>query len=215
VGDVTTLAWVALVVAAVAAVTDWLAVGRDDRRLEHVAKPAVLVALVVVALSVDAAPGAPRAAVVLGLLFGLAGDVGLMLDRFVPGMVAFSVGHVAYLVAFVPQPHPVLPLVLSLVAGALLLALAGPPVVRGASAKSRTLGRVVVVYMLLLTAVVVAGAGTGVPVLVAGVALFAASDLSNGWRRFVGPNPGGRVLIHATYHVGQALLALSLLVLPG
>ena len=37
----TALAWAALVVAAVAALTDWVAVGRDDRRLEHLAKPAV------------------------------------------------------------------------------------------------------------------------------------------------------------------------------
>lgn len=211
----TTLAWAALVVAAVAAVTDWVAVGRDDRRLEHLAKPAVLVAVVVLALAVEPLDPALRWPVVVGLLCGLAGDVLLMLDRFVPGALAFAAGHVAYLVGFVPLPHPLPWLAGSLVLGALLLVAAAPKVVRGAAGRSRVLGAVVGGYTVLLVAVLVAGAGAGVPVLAAGVVLFVVSDLANGWRRFVGPTPGGRVLVHATYHLGQALIALSLLVVGG
>ena len=65
-------------------------------------------------------------------------------------------------------------------------------------------------YLLLVSSVVVAGASTESPVLAAGVTLFWVSDTLNGWRRFVGPTPGGRPLIHATYHVGQLLIAIAL-----
>ncbi len=39
---------------------------------------------------------------------------------------------------------------------------------------------------------------------------FAASDALLAWGRFVGPAPGGRVAVHVTYHVAQALLVLAL-----
>ena len=211
----TALAWVALAVAALAAVTDWIAVARDDRHLEHLAKPVVLVAAIGLALAVTPADPSLRWPVVAGLVFGLVGDVLLMLDRFVPGALAFAVGHVCYLVAFVPLAHPPVALAAAALLGLLLLAVPGPRVVRGAMGRSRVLGGVVVVYEVLLAGVVVAGAGTGNAVLATGVVLFAASDLLNGWRRFVGSPPGGRVVVHATYHVGQVLIALSLITLGG
>ncbi|MFM7225239.1 MAG: hypothetical protein ACKO1Y_07390 [Actinomycetota bacterium] len=43
---------------ALAAVVDWVAVARDDRRIEKIAKPAALAALVVAAVTLDPAVGA-------------------------------------------------------------------------------------------------------------------------------------------------------------
>lgn len=204
-------AWVAVVLAAVAAVTDWWAVGTDRRRVEYVAKPAVLIALVAAALLLEPADPAVRAAVVVGLIFGLAGDVLLMLDRFVPGAAAFLAGHVAYIVALllVPLYPGMLAVGALLLAG--LLALVARPVLAGAARRSRVLGGIVAVYLVALGAVLVLGVGTAVPAAVVGVTSFAVSDALLAYGRFVAPAPGGRVAVHVTYHVGQALLALALL----
>ena len=51
----TDAAWVFLVVAAVFAVGDWVAVSRDQARLEYVCKPGTTAALVAVAATLDPA----------------------------------------------------------------------------------------------------------------------------------------------------------------
>ena len=62
-------------VAAGLAATDWWSVWRGKSHVEQFAKPAVMVALLVLAVSIDADPAASKWLVVIGLLFGLAGDV--------------------------------------------------------------------------------------------------------------------------------------------
>ncbi|MCU1483896.1 MAG: putative rane protein, partial [Actinomycetia bacterium] len=100
----TALSWVALAVAAVAAGTDWWSVARGDKRVEYVAKPLAMLALLVVAASIDVAEyHGPQPWFVGALALSLVGDVFLMLpkDRFIPGLVAFLVAHVAYVLGFV------------------------------------------------------------------------------------------------------------------
>lgn len=207
----TPAATAALVVCVLAAVVDWWAVATDRRVVEYVAKPAVLVALIAAALWLQPADPAVRSAVVVGLTCGLAGDVLLMVDRFVPGAAAFLVGHVAYVVGLSMVPlSPAL-----LAAGGVLLAgllsgVAGP-VLRGTRKRSAVLAGVVAVYLVALGAVLVLGVGTGVPAAAGGVVAFAGSDALLAYGRFVGPAPGGRVAVHVTYHVGQALLVVALL----
>jgi uncharacterized membrane protein YhhN len=70
----------------------------------------------------------------------------------------------------------------------------------------------VAVYMLAIGAMVVLAVGSWSTLAGIGALLFLASDTLLGWGRFVGSAPGGRVLVHATYHLGQALLVLAL---PG
>ena len=93
-------AWTLLVVAAALAVGDWLAVARGNKRLEYVCKPGALAALIGVALALDPAHGDVRAWFVLALALSLAGDIFLMLpsDRFVAGLAAFLLAHVAYVI---------------------------------------------------------------------------------------------------------------------
>ena len=78
--------------AAAAAVVDWVAVARDDRRLEYAAKPAVLAALTAAAAVLPAGHTDlvdRRWWFVAALACCLVGDVLLMLPRdlFVPGLV--------------------------------------------------------------------------------------------------------------------------------
>ncbi len=203
-------AWLAILVAVVAAPVDWWAVARERLETEYVAKPLVLVALIAAAAALTPGDAAVRTAVVVGLTLGLIGDVLLMLDRFIPGAAAFLLGHLAYLVAFllVPQKGPFL------FAGAIiigiLLGLVARPVVAGARRRSTTLTVVIVAYLIVLGAVVVFGFGTGNPWLMAGVLLFAVSDALLAYGRFVGSAPGGRVAVHVTYHLAQLLIVLSL-----
>ena len=87
-----------LILFAVAAVVDWLAVGRENRTIEYVAKPAALAFLLLYATTL---PGTSQM-LLAALLFSLLGDVYLMLpaDLFLAGLGAFLLGHVAYVGAF-------------------------------------------------------------------------------------------------------------------
>lgn len=207
----TDASWVLFAVAAVAAAFDWWSVATDRRRVEYAAKPAVLVALIGAALVLDPAHQAVRWWFVVGLVFGLAGDVLLMLDKFIPGAAAFLLGHIAYVVGFLLVPLQPLWLgagLLLLVVGVIVV---GRRILVAASQRSRVLGGVVVAYLAALAAVLVLGIGTALPIAAAGALLFATSDALLAWGRFVGPAPGGRTLVHITYHCAQALLVLALL----
>lgn len=59
--------------------------------------------LLIAALAPTPVPGAYQAAIVIGLLLSLAGDVFLMLpgDHFLAGLASFLVAHVCYIAAFV------------------------------------------------------------------------------------------------------------------
>ena len=139
---VTTLTLAFAALAMLAAVVDWWAVGYDRRRVEYVAKPLALVLVIGVAATIDAYDPRVRVLVIAGLVFSLLGDVLLMLDRFVPGVVAFALTQVCYLAAFVPLPHEWLRLVLAVVGVGAVIATVGVRVVRGAaSGRIRGWGR--------------------------------------------------------------------------
>src|SRR5438874_1791555 len=72
-------AWVLFGVTAVVAAVDWTAVARSIRRLEYVAKPAVMVGLIAVALAMHPVSAIERTFFVVALVLGLASDVFLML----------------------------------------------------------------------------------------------------------------------------------------
>src|SRR5207248_1371173 len=80
-----------------------------DRVIEYVCKPAVMVALIGAALTIDPVNDAMRAWFVVALVFSLAGDVFLMLpeDRselfFVAGLGSFLIAHIAYVGGFIAR----------------------------------------------------------------------------------------------------------------
>jgi uncharacterized membrane protein YhhN len=214
---VTTLAWVALALAAVFAVADWVSRARDDQRLEYVAKPATLVALIVVALAIDPQHDGTRAWFVAALVFSLAGDVFLMLpsDQFVAGLASFLVAHVCYVVGL--WLHP--PEALAVVVAAVVVAAAIVPVAgriigalkRGHGGEHRDLVAPVAAYIAVISVMVISAIASGNVAAAAGAVLFAGSDSMIAWSRFVRPFRAASVAIMVTYHLGQALLVLSLL----
>lgn len=200
-----------LALAAASAIGDWAAVARDNRRVEHIFKPLTLVLLILVAITIAPADATVRWLFVGALVCGLVGDVLLMLDRFVPGAAAFLVGHLFYIAAFLQVPLNPVSILGALIPVGALIATAGRRISAGAARKSPLLGRIVLAYQVVLCAVFVLAVGSGNPWAIGGAALFAASDTMLGWNRFVSGFPGARVVIHVTYHLGQALLVVSLL----
>jgi uncharacterized membrane protein YhhN len=217
--------WTLLLVAAVAAVVDWMAVARDDDRLEYAAKPAVLALLTAAAVLL---PDAHTNLVdrkwwfVVALAFCLLGDVMLMLpgDQFIPGLLAFLIGHLLFIVGLLQPPSPpdMPPFAFSptglAVASIVAVAYGAFP----AALLFRSLARhgttellaPVAVYLVTILTMAVLAANVGVPAAGVGAAFFVLSDTLLAFNRFLRPLPLGNVAVHVTYHLAQGLLVLSL-----
>ena len=105
-------AWVLLCAFTVAALADWAAVAQRRPDLESVAKPAVLVILILLAWLLRADSVDYGNQLLIGLVLCLIGDV-LLLGRsdrhFLAGLIAFLLAHVAYIAAFrrIPGEGPI------------------------------------------------------------------------------------------------------------
>lgn len=214
----TPLAFLLLAIAGVAAIANWYAVGGAvvHHRLEFVAKPATLLALIGVALTLTPGDSSVRAWFVAALVLSLVGDVALMLprERFVGGIVAFLFGHLAYIVGLgiiVARQPSVVGASVGLGLVGIVLLWVGRRVVEAVRTGHPRLVGPVIAYMAVISAMVVVAFATARPVAMAGAALFYASDATLAWNRFVERRWSGRLAVIATYHVGQALLVLSLL----
>jgi uncharacterized membrane protein YhhN len=221
-----TVFWILMALAAVAAVVDWGAVARSDHRLEYLAKPSVLGALTCAAAVIPSHQivlDDRRWFFVAALACCLIGDVALMLPRdlFVPGLTAFLVGHLLYIVGFLQAPAPpgVPPFAFSTVglvvaAGTVVIVEAGPVIllIRALLRRGRAaLVAPVCLYIAAIATMVVLAVNVGTATAAVGGALFLVSDTLLALNRFVRPVPGGSVPVHVTYHLAQGLLVLSLL----
>jgi uncharacterized membrane protein YhhN len=210
----TAVAWVFAIVFAVAAGANWWSRWTDNRSVELWSKPLALAALIGVALTLDPVDPATRAWFVAALALSLAGDVFLLdsAKRFVPGLVAFLLAHVAYTVGLVVAPDwSWSAFGAALVAVALLAGTIGVQIVRSARRSKPILGPAVTAYLLAISVMFCAAAATGNWFAIVGAALFVASDSVLGWRQFVGSARWMPLTIMVTYHLGQAGLVASLL----
>jgi uncharacterized membrane protein YhhN len=205
------MTWVVpMAIAGGIAVLDWWAVGTNRRGIERWAKPAVMAFLIAAAVLIPAESEWIRWWIVIGLAFGLVGDVLLFKDRFIPGAAAFLMGHLAYIVALVPIEHPLPAVIFGLViVGAFAISM-GRRIVIGAWRQSPVLGGIVVAYMITIGAVVVLAVGSWSTVAGIAALLFMASDTLLAWGRFVGAAPGGRVAVMVTYQLAQAGFVLAI-----
>ncbi|MGW0660873.1 lysoplasmalogenase family protein [Streptodolium elevatio] len=208
----TPLAWTLFAVAAIVAVADWAAVGREDLRLESRAKPAVIVALIAVAAALDPSSESQRAAFLIALGLSLTRDV-LTLGgerHFVAAVGASLAAHAAYVVGFQQVGWSWLWAAAGIVV--VLVATLGYAVrlVLGVRASRPMLTLPVVIYIGVLSVMVVAASATGRPTAVAGAFLFYCSDALAGWNRFREETPYARISIAVSYHLAQMLLVLSL-----
>jgi uncharacterized membrane protein YhhN len=187
-------------------------VARGNKRFEYVCKPAVMVALVGVALLLHPTYGGRRDWFVAALALSLLGDVFLMLPRdlFVAGLASFLLAHLAYVVGF--RVHGGSGTEWALAAAGVLVvdAVLGGPVLGAVRRRHADLLVPVVAYMVVISAMVSAALATGVALAIAGALLFFASDTLIAWNRFVGARPWMPLAIIVTYHVGQSGLVLSL-----
>ncbi len=209
----TGVAWTLLAAAAATAILDWAAVGLTVRWLEYLTKPGFMLALIAVALSLHPASNAERAFFVVALALGLVSDVFLMLPRdlFLAGLVAALVEHLAYISGFRTRDLHVALLIVAAAIALVSVAAFLPPIYRALQAEHRRLVFPVLVYVTVFVVMVSGAGGTGSVVALAGALLFFYSDAVLAWNRFVRPLPLGRVVNIVPYHLGEALLVLSLL----
>lgn len=206
-------AWVLLGAFAVAALADWASVARRRPDLESVAKPAVLVVLVLLAWLLRADSVDYGTQLLVGLVLCLVGDVVLLgrSDRaFLGGLIAFLLAHVAYIAAFrrIPGEAPiwwgVVAIAVVVVAVIVTQIL---PIVRVSGRD----GIPLLVYALVVGGMAALAWATGLVVVGIGATLFLASDALIAFDRFVRPVAWGQLVVHITYHLGQLFIVLGML----
>ncbi len=192
---------------------DWYGVLRGRLVVEFLAKPLVVISLIGVALALETDDNVVRGIVLAALGASLVGDVVLMTPdaRFEAGLFAFLVAHLLYIAAFARDFQ----VELALAGGLMVVGLAFgvvPELMAGVRPKGPLITRAVTVYIGAISVMTIMAAGTGVIIAAVGGALFLLSDSLLAWNRFVGPAPGGRVLVHALHHGAQVCLVLWLAV---
>jgi uncharacterized membrane protein YhhN len=198
--------------AAAVALGDWVAVARGNKPLEYVCKPAVMLALIGVALTLHPVHADRRDWFVAALVLSMLGDVLLMVPRdlFVAGLASFLLGHIAYVVGLRLHARSTAAWALAGVAVAALDIVLARPVLGAVRRRHPDLVIPVSAYVVVISIMVAAALATGVALAAAGAVLFFASDTLIAWNRFVRPTRRGPLAIIVTYHLGQAGLVLSL-----
>lgn len=203
-----------LVIAAMMAVCDWVAVARESLVLEYVSKPGATIAIFGIAASLDVPHGSSWVWLLTALGFCLLGDTFLMLprDAFIPGLASFAVAQMTFTVSFATGETRGGRFIIGLVVVlpvALLLA-------RRFITSIRRVGRLelvapVAVYLTVISVMAVFAIAGGSAVAIAGAVLFMVSDSLIAESRFVKARSWHPVGIMVTYHLALVGLALGLL----
>lgn len=213
--------WLMLAVA----VVDWVAAWRGWRSVRWVTKPGTLILLIGWYTQVGGWRG-PLIWFGLGLVFSLLGDILLNFPSarfFMPGVGAFFLAHLSYITGFVQQPlfprwTAFFPLLLVGIVFWLLI----QRLRSGLHAHSEMdMSLPVMVYagalslMWLSAMSTLFRAGWAVPpapIVSLGAGLFFLSDAILAYNRFVRPVRSSDLLVMVTYHLGQILIALGVLI---
>jgi uncharacterized membrane protein YhhN len=213
------------------ALVDWVAVAKSWKKVEYIAKPAAMLILLGLLALVGGFGSLPLICFSLGIFFSMAGDVFLMISYarfserwFLPGLAAFLLAHVSYIVGLntpLPNVSPIWSLGL-----AIILALGAARILRRIidGVRQKGLPRLVrpvslygmVITLMLLSALLTLNNPawkTSAGGLVAlGAILFYFSDILLAWNKFVNPIKNGRLANMILYHLGQAALVAGLLI---
>ncbi|MGD8813077.1 MAG: lysoplasmalogenase [Anaerolineales bacterium] len=181
----------------------------------YVFKPLTTILILITAILGGAnAPPIYRIAILIGLVFSLAGDVLLMLpsDQFTAGLVSFLIAQICYIVAFTSSRGfniGWISLVVVVIYGAMVYALLSP-----------YLGKMrlpVIAYMLVILMMAwqawerwSALGDRGALFAFIGAVLFVLSDTILAWNRFRGEFTAARALSLGTYYAAQWLITNSL-----
>jgi uncharacterized membrane protein YhhN len=210
---------------------DWLAVAKSWKKVEYIAKPAAMLILLGLLALVGGFGSLPLICFSLGIFLSMAGDVFLMISYarfserwFLPGLAAFLLAHVSYIVGLntpLPNVSPIWSLGLAIV-----LALGAARILRRIidGVRQKGLPRLVrpvnlygmVITLMLLSALLTLNNPawkTSAGGLVAlGAILFYFSDILLAWNKFVNPIKNGRLANTILYHLGQAALVAGVLI---
>jgi uncharacterized membrane protein YhhN len=192
---------------------------REARVVKYISKPLATVLIISLALATQPIDRMYQVLIVVGLVFSLAGDVFLMLPEqprsyFIPGLIAFLIAQVCYIVAFstqaawAPSQVPVLlPFALfGLGTGAYLWRHLGPMKVPVACYM------VVILTMGWRAAARIPGDDrllTSAVLATIGAVVFIISDATLAISRFARPFRASQAIVLGTYFAAQTLIALS------
>ena len=152
-----------------------------------------------------------KTALLLALLGGWLGDVALLFRRgFLPGLLAFLLGHLAMVVALWQLGAMLSPWLLALVVVAALL------MQRTLQPPGKLLNAAVLVYgaVLGLVAVLAVPLAAQLPdgwLLALAASLFLLSDSLLGWNKFRQPLPAAQLWILGSYFAAQCLFVFGFL----
>jgi uncharacterized membrane protein YhhN len=205
-----------LILALLFAAIEAIAVAKDVRSLEYLAKPAVMIGLFLWLLTTTGLQG-NAFWFGLGILFSLAGDVLLMLslDRFfLWGLVAFLFSHIFYALGFRDAATQIGTWSVIWLA---VIAINVSHLLRRITRALRASDKVhlilpVIVYGTVISVMLYAAISTiydrdwktsAAFFVSLGAMLFVASDLILAWNKFISPVKNGRVWNILLYHLGQ------------
>ena len=200
----------AVIATAVVAIANWYSCWKGLSTLETITKPLTTIGAIVIAVLAGGTTDATIAGVV-ALSLCLIGDIALLdiVDRFIVGLAAFLLGHIAFVVMFAMLGFDQWRTAgFAIAASALVLGTVAVPIVRGA--KSQGLGVPVRIYLGVILSMAILGWATGNYWILIGTAAFVVSDSILGWNRFVVGKRWMEVAIMVTYHLAIVSLALSL-----
>jgi len=203
---------------------NWWAVARNIRRLEYWTKPGAMLALLGwMWWARPAGQGlGPWGWFAAGIALSMLGDIFLMLpkERFIAGLAAFLLAHLAYVAGLNLAPVPltwvtaVVVFLVGVTGGRLFLRIAAGLQAAG----KQKLIRPVLVYSGVISVMLISALLTllradwqpGPALLVSGGAfLFYLSDSLLAWNRFVLPLRHGQLKVRITYHLGQIGLVVG------
>jgi uncharacterized membrane protein YhhN len=210
-----------IILAFIFAGLEFLALWKGWRKLEFVAKPAVMVCLFIWLIATTGLQGA-LFWFGIGILFSLAGDIALLfINRFfMLGLIAFLLAHIAYLIGFntpFPQSLGVWAFGMAIVIGLSAMRLLRRIVV-GVRNTQKRLVVPVIIYSAVITLVLLSALLTlfrpdwnsGPAYLVSlGAFLFYLSDIILAWNRFVSPIKNSRMLNIGLYHLAQIAIVVG------
>ena len=213
------------------ALLDWVAVAKNWKKVEYIAKPAAMLVLLGLLALVGNFRSLPLICFGLGIFFSLAGDVFLIIsyarfsDRwFFPGLVAFLLAHISYIIGLntpLPNVSPIwslgLAVVLALTAARILRRVIDgvrqkglPRLVRPVSLYGTVITLMLLSALLTLNNAVWRNSAAGL--VAVGAILFYFSDVLLAWNKFVNPIKNGRLANMVLYHLGQAALVAGVLI---
>ena len=189
---------------------------RDQRTLKWLAKPAASLAFIAVALSEGAlGAGGFGVLILIGRVFCAAGDV-LLIHRherwFLAGMGAFTLGHAAYIGAFLTRSPQLKPLVYLAAFAMIAVAVATLRQLWGklGTMKGPVAGYVAIISVMVIASVAASPAGGGyIWMPVAGAVGFAISDIAVARDQFLKPAFINRLWGLPLYYGAQLVLASS------